>query len=384
MTRATAKEVTVKAITPRQVQTVGKGRHRVQGTPGLFVLVKASGARAWVYRGWDGTREIVRGLGAVIDVSLTEARNAATRLRAGIIDGTDLPRAARTVRRAAVHTWQEAFDRLRQNKAQTARESTLRATDSVWRVHVAPTLGARDVARTDRETVITMIAGIKGSSANKARKLTREVGALAVSLGWIAANPAGAEINVALPVAAKRTTEGRRKAMPFTEIAGWLAALTGPTANVIRVLVLTVARLADVLGAEWSEFDGDTWTIPGSRHKSGQDFRVPLTAPVRAILEAQRGLDERFVFPSLRGAGHISDETVRKAMHADYTLHGFRAAFSTWAAETNRDRDVAETALAHAVGNAVQRAYQRSDLFDRRAALLAEWAAYVTRSAASR
>ena len=371
----------MKAITGRQVGTVGAGRHRVAGTPGLFVLVHASGARSWIYRGWNGTKEIMRGLGSVIDVSLIEARNAAIRLRAGIIDGAELPlRRSRIAQAAAAHTWQDAFDRLTARKAGTVRESTVRAADSVWRKHMQPTLGAADVAGTSREDVINLIANIGGSSARKVRNLAREIGSLAVSLGWMDANPAGTEIDVALPQAAKRTGTGHYRPMPHAMIGEWLRSLpAGPVANAIRVLVLTGARLNDVLGAEWTEIDGEVLTVAGARHKMDLDFRIPLTAPVLEAIDAQRGQDARYVFPSLRTAGRpLSDETVRKAMHSEYDLHGFRASFSTWAAETGQDRDVTETALSHSVGSAVARAYQRSDLFDRRRALMAAWAAYCT------
>ena len=370
----------MKAITGRQVNTVGKGRHRVAGSPGLFVLVHKSGARSWVYRGWNGAREVARGLGSVIDVTITEARNAAIRMRAGILDGAELPRnRSRSASRAAVNTWADAFGRLQARKAGSVRPSTLRAAESTWRQHVAPALGAVDVASTTRETVIDLIASIGGSSALKVRKLTREIGALAVSLGWVSANPAGPEIDTALPTAAKRRGDGRRRAMPHTMIREWLSSLTaGPAANVIRMIALTGARLNDVLAAEWGEVDGAALTVAGGRHKTGRDFRVPLTAPVLAILAEQRGQDARFVFPSLRAAGRpISDETVRKSMHPEYDIHGFRSTLSTWAAESGRDTAVTETALSHAVGTAVARAYQRSDLFDLRRELLSAWAAYV-------
>ncbi len=376
----------MKAIAARQVATIGRGRHRVAGTPGLFVLVHASGARSWVYRGWNGTKEIARGLGSVIDVSLTDARNAAIRLRAGIIDGTDdlLRSRSRAEKRAGARTWQEAFDRLRERKTGSVRASTLRGMDSTWRQHVQPVLGARDVTATTREDVIDLIAGREGSAALKVRKLTREIGALAVSLGWLSASPAGSEIDTALPTTAKRASDGRRRAMPHAMIGEWLRSLTaGPVGDAIQTLALTAARVADVLDAEWSEvdLDGAVWTIPGARHKSGRDFRIPLTAPVLAILERQRGRDARFVFPSTRIAGKaISAQHARKtAMHAEYDLHGFRSSFRTWAAETGQDRAVTETCLAHAVGSTIERAYQRSDLFDRRRALLAKWAEYCSR-----
>ncbi len=240
-------------------------------------------------------------------------------------------------------------------------------------------LGSRDVASTTRENVINLIVGIQGSSAGKVRTLAREIGALAVSLGWAPANPAGKEIDTALPVTAKRQGDGQYRAMPHAMIAGFLRGLTaGPAADAIRMLTLTGARLQDVLGAEWSEIDGDVWTVPGARHKSGKDHPVPLTAPVLSILDSQRGQSERCVFPSMRKGAHLSDARVRKEMHADYNLHGFRASLKTWSSETQQDREATEAVLAHVDGTAVERRYQRSDLMDRRRALLTKWADYLT------
>ena len=259
------------------------------------------------------------------------------------------------------------------------RESTLKAMGCVWRRHVAPTLGARDVTATTREDVIDLIASTEGSSALKVRKLSREIGALAVSLGWLAASPAGPEIDTALPTAAKRTGAGRRRAMPAGDVGEWLRSLAaGSVGNAIRMLALTATRLNDVLGCEWGEIDGDVWTVPGGRHKSGSDFRVPLSGSVLAILAEQRGQDARFVFPSLRLTGRpVSDETLRKAGHPDYDLHGLRSSFSTWAADNEQDRDTTETALSHAVGSAVARKYQRSDLLDQRRTLMTTWGRYL-------
>ena len=369
----------MRAITPRQVGTVGRGRHRVAGAPGLYVEVRPSGARAWVVRLWNGTRETMRGLGSVCDVTVTEAKRQALTLRAAVVNGAEPAKRTARVQRAPVHTWQHAFDRLRANKTGNVKASTLCANDSVWRKHIAPVLGSRDVASTTREDVINLIIGIKGSSAVKVRTMAREIGALAVSLGWAPANPAGKEIDTALPVTAKRQGDGQYRAMPHTMIAGWLRGLTaGPAADAIRMLALTGARLHDVLGAEWSEIDGDVWTVPGARHKSGKDHAVPLTAPVLAILDGQRGQSERCVFPSMRKGAHLSDPTVRKQMHADYDLHGFRASLKTWSSETQQDREATEAVLAHVDGTAVERRYQRSDLMDRRRGLLDKWAAYLT------
>ena len=369
----------MKAITGRQVTTAQPGTHRVQGAPGLFVLVHASGARSWIYRGWDGKREVRRGLGSTIDVALTDAKRAVLQLRAGIVSGAALPRrAARTVQAAAAHTWQEAFERLMD--ARSIRQSTADSYRSTWRVHCAPVLGAVDVAKTSREDVINLIASTSGSAPKKVRKVLAMAADVAVAAGWIAASPAGAAIKAALPAAARESSDGQYESMPHAMIAGWLRTLAdSPVCDALRVLTLTALRPSDVTRMAWSEVDleGGTLTVAAARHKSGADFRQPLAAAVVAILERQRGRSERYVFVSTRTAGPVSLPTLRRRMHTDYHLHGLRASFSTWTAETGRDSEVRETALAHKVGTVVERAYQRSDLFDRRRALLTDWAVYL-------
>ena len=59
----------------------------------------------------------------------------------------------------------------------------------------------------------------------------------------------------------------------------------------------------------------------------------------------------------------------------DLTVHGFRSTFRDWSAErTNFPREVAEMALAHAIPSAVEAAYRRGDLFDKRRRLMEAWA----------
>ena len=128
--------------------------------------------------------------------------------------------------------------------------------------------------------------------------------------------------------------------------------------------------------------DGAVWTVPGSRIKSGREHRVPLTdAALDVLREARQYADgSGLVFPSRTGK-IMSDATVGKLLTengVDAVPHGFRSSFRQWAAErTNIPREVAEFALAHVVGDAAERAYQRSDLFDRRRELMAAWSRYL-------
>ena len=59
------------------------------------------------------------------------------------------------------------------------------------------------------------------------------------------------------------------------------------------------------------------------------------------------------------------------------TVHGFRSTFRDWAAEaTAYPNHVIEMALAHSIGDKVEAAYRRGDLFEKRKRLMTEWAKY--------
>ena len=123
--------------------------------------------------------------------------------------------------------------------------------------------------------------------------------------------------------------------------------------------------------------------------KSGREHRVPLSSQAVDVLrEASRLRDTSdLVFPSaLRPGRPISDMTLTKLLRglglADRaTIHGFRTTFKTWCMEqTNTPWAVGESALAHSLGNSTEMAYARSDLFDKRRALMDEWANFALRA----
>ena len=158
----------------------------------------------------------------------------------------------------------------------------------------------------------------------------------------------------------------------------------------LRLIVLTATRTAEVRLATWAEIDrkARTWTIPAARMKAGKEHRVPLSDAALAVLDAAAELSDGsgFVFPSPRKPGApIGRRTLLVAFREidpTATIHGFRSSFRDWCAETGKPREIAEAALAHTVGNAVERAYFRSDLFDKRQKLMSQWAAYLTGEAA--
>jgi len=162
----------------------------------------------------------------------------------------------------------------------------------------------------------------------------------------------------------------------------------GLSARALEFLILTASRSGEVRGARWGEISGNVWTIPADRMKSGRLHRVPLSPRALALLEGAKGLDPNLVFPSLnndrQGNGRQMSDTVFKALmdrmkRTGLTTHGFRSTFRDWCSESaHADRELAEAALSHSFGSKVERAYARSDLFERRQSLMESWARFAT------
>jgi integrase len=145
-----------------------------------------------------------------------------------------------------------------------------------------------------------------------------------------------------------------------------------------------------VIGAQWSEIDlkAKVWTVTASRMKSGKEHRVPLSDRAVALLQAlPREAD--YVFPGGRQGVPISNmgmtTVLRRMKRGDFTVHGFRSTFRDWAAErSNYPNHVVEMALAHVIGDKVEAAYRRGDLFAKRTRLMAEWSKFcMTKPAAT-
>jgi integrase len=178
-------------------------------------------------------------------------------------------------------------------------------------------------------------------------------------------------------------------ALPYTEISGLMAQLRqqeGAAPRALEFAILTAARTGEVIGATWDEINlvERLWIVPASRMKSGKEHRVPLSDAAMAVVETMAEYRQGdHLFPGRRLGQPLGDRALRRLLKAmggdDLTVHGFRSSFCDWAAErTSFPTEVAEIALAHNVGSAVRRAYQRNDMFDKRRQLAAAWARYIT------
>ena len=190
-----------------------------------------------------------------------------------------------------------------------------------------------------------------------------------------------------LPARARVRKVKHHAALPYNDLPDFMTTLRaqeGTAAHALQFTILTVARTGEVIGAQWNEINLNEklWIIPAGRMKAGKEHRVPLSGLALVILEKNKPEGEAkggFVF-SKRGkplSNMAMIMTLRRMNRGDLTVHGFRSTFRDWAAErTDFPSELAEMALAHAVGSKVEAAYRRGDLFDRRRLIMAEWAKF--------
>jgi integrase len=197
-------------------------------------------------------------------------------------------------------------------------------------------------------------------------------------------------LEAALPLRNRLQRRKHFPAMRYADVGAFLSDLRGRRESAARVLefaILTATRRSEVCGARWSEIEGGVWTIPAHRMKGHREHRVPLCDRALENLAALPREGE-FVFIGRSTGVPVSGMAVLRLLERmgrrDVTMHGFRSTFRDWAAETTAyPNHVVEMALAHAVGNAVEAAYRRGDLFEKRRRLMEDWGEYCNRPASN-
>lgn len=373
------------------------GRHSDGG--GLYLQVSPTGAKSWLFMfKRDGKRSEL-GLGSVRDVSLAEARQKAADARK-IVDAGKNPleerRAAEAARKAQADkpTFGDLADSLIESIAAGFRNAKHLEQ---WRMTLGPTycsvIRSKPVDAITTEDVLAVLEPIwtkKAETASRIRGRIERVLDAARAKGLRSGeNPAlwRGHLDSLLPKRQK-LQRGHHAAMPYPEVSAFIASLRdseGVTARALEFLILTAARSGEVREAQWGELDlkAKVWTVPAYRMKAGREHRVPLSDRAATLLAGMRlpGSDaDAFVFPGARQSKPLSvmafDMQLRR-MDCDYTVHGFRSAFRDWVGEeTSFPREVAEAALAHIVGDEVERAYRRGDALEKRRTLMDAWASH--------
>jgi len=382
-----------------------RGMNFVGGVAGLGLNVNTGGSRSWVFRARVAGVRRDMGLGGYPDVTLAQARELARVARAKIRAGVDPIEEARAARSALIAARMSAVS------FSKATEQYLEAHEAGWSnpkhrqqwentliTYAGPKIGQMLVRDIELPHVLSVLEPIWREKTETASRLR---GRMESVLDWASArgyrsgpNPARwkGHLDKLLPAPGRIAKTDHHRSLPHEDMPAFFAALRqqdGSGARALEFTILTAARSGEARGATWEEFDltAGKWVIPAGRMKAKKEHRVALSAQAVALLKAQQELRvSDFVFPSPKEDGMLSDMTltaVLRRMKVDAVPHGFRSTFRNWTAETtNYPREIAELALAHTVGSEVERAYMRSDLFEKRRALMQDWADFVSGTSA--
>jgi integrase len=389
-------------LTTMQVKHAKPGRHH-DGN-GLYLHVRSSGSRAWVFRATVDGKLKDYGLGSVAKVSLSQARIKARSYREKLNFGEAIPRAANSspldVRpeasaSAVVPSFAEAARAC--HTALKAGWKNKRHSDS-WlsslEIHIFKHFGDERVDTISSSKVRSALAPIWLKVPETARRVFQRIKTVldfAHIEGWCPNEVSLRSVPRGLP--RQPVDDNHFEAMPYADVPAFMKRLAGARASAGRdalmFTILNAARSGETRLANWTEIDLEaaTWTIPAARMKMNKVHVVPLTEPALVILRRRWNLrisDTGLVF-STHGKIPLSDMTMSKVMRAleipKITVHGFRSSFTDWAAEnTEVPKEVVDKALAHKLADRIEAAYRRTDFFDRRRQLMASWAAYVTAS----
>lgn len=415
-------------ITPKNLSPLAVERQKKRGMfadgRGLYLCVNEKGGKSWIYRysiigkkGQKVRREM--GLGAYPAVSLADARDKAIEASRIVAAGKD-PIVARDsagtlakLAKAREKTFQEcAVSYIDAHKAGWRNAKHIWQWTNSLEKHVYPTFGDIPVQDVDLTLVIKVLEPIWETKTETASRIRGRIEAV---LDWAKTreyrtgeNPARWRGHLENLLAPRFKVQKivHQPALPYDQLGDFLAVLKeqgGTAAEALNFTILTAARTNETISATWDEIDlqKKVWTIPGHKMKAGREHRIPLSEAAIGILteqEAKLDAKERkknpYLFTGLKYAKPLSNMAMlvllRRMNAVDETprwidgrtkepivVHGFRSSFREWAAEqTNFPREVAEAALAHAVGDKVEAAYRRGDLFEKRRLMMDAWARY--------
>ena len=340
------------------------------------------------------------GLGPLHTVSLAEARLEAEKcrkqLREGIdpIDHRNALKAARRLEGVQFMSFMECTEAyIRSHGAAWKNVKHVSQWRNTLKTYAYPFFGDLSVQAVDTGLVMQALDPIW---AKKPETASRVRGRIEAVLDWASArefrqgeNPARwrGHLDKLLPALSKIRKVKHHAALPYSDIGTFMVELSQRDAIAARGLeyiILTAARTGEVIGATWGEIDftEGVWTIPADRMKSDKEHRTPLSPKAIEVLERMKDVRQSdYIFPGNRAKSPLSNmaflQLLKRMDRGDLTAHGFRSTFRDWAAErTNYPNEVAEMALAHAVGDKVEAAYRRGDLIEKRRKMMDAWADY--------
>lgn len=378
-------------LSARKVMNADKGTY--QDGNGLILVKRDKSAGFWKFRFSLHGKRPEMGLGSFPAISLAEARALAADARKLVSEGINPIQArkdAETQRRGVPTLTQAIHD------AHEARKASLKGDGKAGRwlspleLHIIPKIGDKLVTDIDQNVIKDALAPIwrtKYPTADKA------LGRLRIALEYAKASGHQIDLDSVRMARVILGDPGHKvehiEAMPWQEVPAFYQSLSygSATQRVLAFMILVGggARTTPVRLAEYSEIEGDCWTVPAAKMKGkeGQsdDFRIPLSEPALELVQLCRDLTGgKWIFPGPSGKP-ITDVLTSKFMRErglTYKPHGFRSSFRDWMAHINVPYEIGETAIAHQVGSKVTRAYLRDDYFEKRRVIMHDWAKHLT------
>ena len=397
----------INRLSALQVTKLRKPGYHADGG-GLYLSVKDSSAKSWIFRYRFGGKEREMGLGSLNTFSLAEARERALGQRKLLAEGHDplgFKRAAqldRSMAEASVITFDAAAaSYIASHKHGWKNEKHAEQWTNTIATHASPVFGSLPVGQIETALVMRVLQPIW---ATKTETASRIRGRVEKVLDWCKTqgyrqgdNPARwkGHLENLLSAPKKTKTVEHHPTLPWREIGTFMRKLRkmpGTAALALEVIVLTNCRTSEAIEASWTEFDLDAalWTIPAGRMKAEKEHIIPLSEPALAALKLARATvgESGFVFPGTNKGKPLSNmaclAVLKRIGHGDVTVHGFRSSFRDWAGEsTSHPREVIEHAMSHQLKDKAEAAYARGTLLERRRLLMADWATYCAQSAST-
>ena len=418
-------------IKPMSALSVGRlksvGWHAVGGVSGLALQIRNSQnkipgsplSRSWVLRTHIGSKRVPLGLGSYPQVSLADARDQAIRMLDLIRQGID-PRVQRKELKSALiasfaknKTFKECAEAYMDAHAgEYTSDKHRKQWGSTLTTYAYPIIGnllVNDISMRNILDVLTQsiededgevlgdLWNVRTPTAHRLQGRLKTILDYAIVNEYRkGTNPAnwGGFLDTQLPSPTKIKPQKHHPAVPYAQVGDFMIQLRkneSISAKALEFLIHTAVRSGSVREAQWSEIDlkAKVWTIPASHTKTQEEHRVPLSSQAAKLLlkvKPEKDDPELFIFPSPTNKA-LSDMALSEIMRGmlergeikeKAVPHGFRSTFRDWAAEqTNYPDEIRRAASGHAVGDSVKKAYQRTDLLEKRRKLMQEWSSFL-------
>ena len=382
---------------------------------GLYLKVQPSTKhstvnKSWIFR-WGAQGKNTMGLGSVKDITLAEARELATECSRLVARGLNPKEerekihADRKSEKENSITFSEASEKcIEMLKPTWKNKKHGQQWGNTLKSYAFETIGEKSCSAVTKEDVLKILTPIwstKHPTASRVQNRIEKVLDWARAKGYVKGENVAVlkgNLQALLPQINKRQRVEHHNAMSYDKVPNFFATIKDDPSLSARALVLcilTATRTTETIEAVWDEIDLDKqcWIIPKERMKRSIEHRVPLATQVCEFLSQMDQTKNKYVFYSERSKKNAIDYLTKKSKPMsnmtmltylqrkdgckELTVHGFRSSFRDWAAEKgNFQREVCEQALAHALKDPTEAAYQRADYFDKRVELMQAWADY--------